>query len=180
MPEILQQSEPVLYSEKNHKECEVILGESIFIENSKYNIHILITLPEIETNLVIPAVNVEIWNNEKIIGKAYKSLKKHQSFSSLFKRAIDEVGVVLGFYDDVQEVRFTVPAKLDPENNHSLKVKIFPPEVSVDLVKVVFEVRLEGFRYYLHEHFTLACLVGSSWIFILQVLLLSRLKSKTE
>lgn len=179
MPEILQYSEPVLYSEKTHKECIVTIGESIFIEDTKYNIHVFLQIPEIQENQALPAVNIELWESEKMIGKAYKSLKKHQNFAGNIKRWMSEIGVILGLYDDVQEVKLSVPVILSPETT-SLKLKIFPEELSIQQAKVQFEVVLTGFRYYLHEHFTLACIVGSFWLLILQILFVSQIKQKIQ
>lgn len=179
MPEILQYSEPVLYSEKTHKECIVKIGESVFIEDTKYNIHVFLQIPEIQENQILPAVNIELWEGGKLIGKAYKSLKKHQNFSGNIKRWTSEIGVIFGLYEDVQEVKLSVPVTLSPETD-SLTLKILPEELSIQQVKVQFEVILTGFRYYLHEHFTLACIIGSFWIIILQILLVSQIKQKIQ
>lgn len=179
MPEILQYSEPILYSEKTHKECSVQLGDSIFIEDTKYNLHVFLQIPETQDNQNIPAVNLELWEEDKLLGKAYKSLKKHQNFSGSIKRWVSEIGVIFGFYEDVQEVKLSIPAELSPDAQ-TIKFKIYPEELSIQQVKVQFEVKLKGFRYYLHEHFTLACVIGCFWIMILQILLVSQVKQKIQ
>ena len=179
MPEILQYSEPILYSEKTHKECSVQIGDSIFIEDTKYNLHVFLQIPETQDNQNIPAVNLELWENDKLLGKAYKSLKKHQNFSGTLKRWVSEIGVLFWLYEDNQEVKLLIPAVLSPETQE-IKFKFFPEELSIQTVKVQFEVKLTGFRYYLHEHFSLACIVGCFWIMIFQLLLVSQVKQKVQ
>jgi hypothetical protein len=179
MPEILQTSSPLLYSEPSHKECIIDLSESISLEDSNYNIHIYLSLPEIDLNQNVPSVNAELFESSHLLGKAYKTLKKHQSVSSLLRRLITELGVIFYLYEDVQDLKLSIPVHLS-HDSQSLKLKIFPADLAIDSIKVEFEVKLTGFRYYLHEHFNFACIIGCFWLFIAQVLLLSLCRGKKK
>ena len=179
MPEILQSSSPLLYSEPSYKECLIDLSESISLEDSNYNIHIYLSLPEIDLNQNLPAVNAELFESSNLLGKAYKTLKKHQSMSSILHRLITELGVIFYLYEDVQDLKLSIPVHLSHDSK-LLKLKIFPGDLAIDSIKVEFEVKLTGFRYYLHEHFNFACLIGCFWLFIDQVLLFSFFRGKIK
>ena len=179
MPEILQTSYPLLYSESSHKECTIDLSDSISLEDSNYNIHIHLTLPEIDQNQQLPAVNAELFESSNLIGRAYKTLKKHQSISSLLRRSITELGVIFYLYEDVQDLKLSIPVHLSPDSK-SLTLKLLPGDLAIDSIKVEFEVKLTGFRFYLHEYFTLTCFIGSFWLFVAQVLLLSVCRDKKK
>ena len=167
MPQTLQKSVLYLYSEGNWKESMIIIGENIDIEENKYHLYISLSIPESSKNLNIPAVNVELWSEDQLIGKGYKSIQKHESIGSISKRGIESLGVLFSLYDDEQTVKVVIPAIFRTQTE-VLKLKIFPEALEINHAEIVFEVKLHGIKYFIHKHFIAAFFIGVSWIVLIE------------
>lgn len=175
MPQLVQTTALNLYSEPGCKEGVVEIGENVVLEEFKYNFIVSVTVPEIESNSNVSGINVELWADQLLLGKGYKNIKKYEGLASTVRKTIESIGIIATGSENVQIINANIFAAF----NHSyktLKFKIFPEELQIQEVKVQFEVKLSGYKYYLYEYFSTCFVIGILTILILQVSILSKIK----
>jgi hypothetical protein len=179
MPEIFQSSPVDFYIEKGYKEGPIIIGEMIKLEEEKYSVIVSITLMENESNTHIPGISVEILDSDKVLGKGYKSIRKHENFGSKTRKYIWDIPVIFGFSEDVQVVKINIPISVSI-NTEELKIRVSPEELQFEQISVEFQAKLTGLRYILYEYFTIACVIGIMWIVIFEFGITYFIKSKVK
>lgn len=177
MPEIAQHTSLDLYSEQLCKEAIIEIGENIIVEESKYSLTVILTIPETYLNSQIPGVNIEIFADDHRIGKGYKNLRKTEGFAKVFKKTLQDTLVILGITDDSQLVKVHIPIQL-PIESRFLKIQVFPENLQIEEASARFDVKLTGIRYILYEYFSTSLTFGVFWIVLIQVLIGFYVKKK--
>ena len=171
MPELTQSTTLNIYlNENGYKECMIEIGENIILEESKYIINIFIVVPEIFHHSNITEINVDLRDDNKIIGKGYKNLKKYEGIAGNVKKGIEALGVISGISDDVQILQVTINAYIDISTKF-LYLTIYPTQIQIQKIYAKFEAKLTGIRYVLHEYFFISCFFGVFWIIIIEVII---------
>jgi Putative adipose-regulatory protein (Seipin). len=179
MPEIFQTSVLDLYSEKGYKEGVISIGENIVIEEERYNIIVFLKIPEIQTNFNIPEVNIEVWAENKIIGKGYRSLKKYENPASYAKKFFEYIGILFGIFEDTQVLKIKIPVIFKTPVEF-LTLRIYPNKLQIEEFSTIFEAKLTGVKFYLNEYFYISYFLGVFWIFVVNMALFYFFSFKTR
>lgn len=169
MPVSIQESCVQIY--KDHSGLVGIASSNIVLEKEKYKIYLKLNLPEDDVNFNIGNFQTSLsflYKSNKVLELRNMGIMKYYSQTTRVLRAVVRFPLIMmGLAEESQDVMIEYSHAIEnPAEISDIKVGIFPSELRINSISIVFQVELNGFRLFVLSHRVLSFLFGTVLIFL--------------
>jgi hypothetical protein len=163
------------------KQGTLQVGSDIILQNEKYELAVILTVPESQVNFDIGNFNITLaFSEEHKLSGLVRTTQGILKYTNPVLRAcrtfVFIVPLLLGWLEEAQEVRILLNASFSNYDElKAMTLMISPKELQVYKAELQLTTKLEGLRLVMHKYFYISLVLSISALFLVNCLVFTGL-----